>query len=876
MLHLLKETDISQNELDDAIHTAAWTGQNESVRLLLAAGASLKSVNQHQEPLLVVAVYSGNVEVVRTILKAGYDLSSVLDDSTKIPNPLHLAISSRGNPNYEMVDLLLEAGLDVECKDIDGDTPLIAACNIGDVILVRKFLAVKAEVDASGYEGNRALHRAVEAESEELIQLLLDHKAKINAPNIHGNTPLMVACENGNASILRTLIDKCSKDALQETNIEGKGCLHLAAISGEIELLDLLLGAEVFYEAKDKYGNTPLILAAIMKNKEFAMCLLDAMSVRKEGRRCITVQGELGRSALHWASVHNLFHLAERLIALSESASFVDCRDDAGDSALVLTAKASSLDCLRLLVNSNSDVNIGGELGRTALHWAVANGNSGAVDALLLAPGLDLNAADRMNNTPLTLAAFNCRTKELIRLVEHGGSEVNTKGEQGRTILHWLCQAGQANTLSQLLSYSTVSFDANVVDKNGDTALMLAMKSKQEAAAMALWNHPVSKWLYSLDLDYVDAVGRQVLHYASCEGFVEIVRLLIAKKIDVNREDCDGCCALVLAARNRHELVIQALIESGCDVNVTDDEMRTPLYYAAQGGMLDAIGRLIAAGADPDLKRSEPSPLIQATKIVSAEIVRVLLAHGARASYHDAQGRTALMWAAQGGHADIMSDLLANGADARNEDASGDTALTLASWNGHTEAVKLLAKISDLEHRERDEGMTALHLAIARDNREIVRTLLDAGSDANALDAVGNNCLLTAMIHTSGSEIVSMILHQCPFLDVNFIGDQGRSALHWAVGDPECLKMVIERQPDVDLIDNNGASPLLLAIAHSKPDSAKILIDAGADFRKVTFKKTQPVFFYFPTSSNTLTSGFGPYDKFTILLYRCTINNGNE
>ena len=92
------------------------------------------------------------------------------------------------------------------------------------------------------------------------------------------------------------------------------------------------------------------------------------------------------------------------------------------------------------------------------------------------------------------------------------------------------------------------------------------------------------------------------------------------------------------------------------------------------------------------------------------------------------------------------------------------------------------------------------------------------------------------MIHTSDSEIVSLLLDHCSdVIDINFQGDQGRTAVHWAVGDPGSLRLLIGRcRPDLDLVDTNGASALLLAIAHGQAESALQLIDAGCDFRLVS------------------------------------------
>ena len=241
------------------------------------------------------------------------------------------------------------------------------------------------------------------------------------------------------------------------------------------------------------------------------------------------------------------------------------------------------------------------------------------------------------------------------------------------------------------------------------------------------------------------------------------------------------------------------------------------------------------AGADPDQRRSEPSPLIQASRRGCAAAVDLLLDRKAGVNYRDGRRRTAVMWAAEGGHAAVVVALLAAGADPVLEDSAGDTALTIGAWHGSVEVVRVLVPVSNVEHRELDEGMTALQLAIAKDCVVVVSELLAAGASVNAVDAKGNSCLLTAMIHTSGCDVVRMLLERGAqqAIDVDFRGDQGRTALHWAVGDPESLRLLLNLKPDLDLLDGNGASPLLLAIAHSRADSAAMLVDAGCNFRRV-------------------------------------------
>ena len=164
---------------------------------------------------------------------------------------------------------------------------------------------------------------------------------------------------------------------------------------------------------------------------------------------------------------------------------------------------------------------------------------------------------------------------------------------------------------------------------------------------------------------------------------------------------------------------------------------------------------------------------------------------------------------------------------------SGDTSLTLAAWSGHTDAVEILIPKSDINNCEKEEGMSALYLATAKDHKDCVRLLLEAAADVNLIDHHGNTALLTAAMLTTGSDILEMILSCSQRFDVNAIGNKGRTALHWAVGEPGSVGLLVKREVNLNSLDENKASPLLLAIAHHQPRSAEILIEAGCDIHMV-------------------------------------------
>ena len=153
------------------------------------------------------------------------------------------------------------------------------------------------------------------------------------------------------------------------------------------------------------------------------------------------------------------------------------------------------------------------------------------------------------------------------------------------------------------------------------------------------------------------------LHYAAEKGHETAVRALIEAGADVNTviddggtplfmalralieagEDVinttrdNGATALYIAAQNRHEAVVLALIEAGADANTAKEGGVTPLYFAAQKGYEAVVQALIEAGADVNKVTDEgATPLSISMKSVvdvdrgnHAAIVQILRNAGA-------------------------------------------------------------------------------------------------------------------------------------------------------------------------------------------------------------------------------------------------------
>ena len=79
---------------------------------------------------------------------------------------------------------------------------------------------------------------------------------------------------------------------------------------------------------------------------------------------------------------------------------------------------------------------------------------------------------------------------------------------------------------------------------------------------------------------------------ACANGHVDIVRLLLEARADVNAKDVEGTTALMLASGLGYAEVVTLLVQAGADLNAQDSLGRTALNLAQK----DDVKKALAAG----------------------------------------------------------------------------------------------------------------------------------------------------------------------------------------------------------------------------------------------------------------------------------------
>ncbi len=122
----------------------------------------------------------------------------------------------------------------------------------------------------------------------------------------------------------------------------------------------------------------------------------------------------------------------------------------------------------------------------------------------------------------------------------------------------------------------------------------------------------VKAGLQFVDLNDVDFNGYSPLHWASRNGKVETVDVLVAAKADLEAATNNGVKPLHLACNTVRELLVKRLIELKADVNSTDENGNSPLHWAARRGVNTTILPLLNAKADLDRRNAAGlTPLVR-------------------------------------------------------------------------------------------------------------------------------------------------------------------------------------------------------------------------------------------------------------------------
>ena len=202
-------------------------------------------------------------------------------------------------------------------------------------------------------------------------------------------------------------------------------------------------------------------------------------------------------------------------------------------------------------------------------------------------------------------------------------------------------------------------------------------------------------------------------------------------------------------------------------------------------------------------------------------------------------------------HAAVRA-LLDGGADVNVPGEDGATVLHWAVRGDDLRTVELLLRAGAEPGAANDYGVTPLSLACINRNAAMVGKLLAAGADPNAATSMGETVLMTCAGTGSAAAVSALLDHGASNIDAKE-ASQGQTALMWAAaqGYPDIVRILLERGAPIDArtksrsllvsleggaggtdpgeVRLGGFTSLLFAARQGSVESARLLLDAGAD-----------------------------------------------
>ncbi|XP_066974427.1 transient receptor potential cation channel subfamily A member 1 homolog isoform X2 [Macrobrachium rosenbergii] len=346
IMQLLLDFGADLNSKDNNVflplHYAAIKGYSEACEILLSYGNSSDREKQltarlrdGKTPLLLSAMH-GHLRCCK-LMEFRNKYFSDKDGNTAF----HYAVMG----GFEStVSALLEMGFDPNAKNKKGIAPVHLASAKKRIASLQILIENGVDLRSIDKQGRAVFHFAAEKNSLESLTILLDNAALsdlINKTDESDCTPLHLAIKRDSIESGMLLLEKGASPTIACKG--GMSPLHLAADKGCTRLCEVLLARkDVDVNLENESRATPLHLAALHGSLDVIQML-----VRKKAK--LTAVDKNGRNALHVAasvgSVSAVKFLTKKGVPLK-------CKDDTGSCALHLAAFKGSLECCKVLVSN--------------------------------------------------------------------------------------------------------------------------------------------------------------------------------------------------------------------------------------------------------------------------------------------------------------------------------------------------------------------------------------------------------------------------------------------------------------------------------------------------------------------------------------------
>ena len=271
----------------------------------------------------------------------------------------------------------------------------------------------------------------------------------------------------------------------------------------------------------------------------------------------------------------------------------------------------------------------------------------------------------------------------------------------------------------------------------------------------------------------------------------------------------------------------------GMTTKTTTTAQASQLEDAARTGDLKKLQALINSGIDVNAKGSDgQTPLMAAAAMGNTDAMEMLLQNGARVDETGPNGQTALMKAIHTGQDDSVELLLKNHADVNIADNDKNTALMLAINDGRQGAITALMNEKPKLDLQQKDGKTALMLAVEKGDNATANALLQAGANADIHDNSNKTALMGLIqnAHDNNQKpnlaMAKALIAKSSLTELNKkVGDKTVMMQAASFGNKGIVMALIDAKADPDITDKDGRTAIMELLGRSSSGASNLPAD---------------------------------------------------
>jgi len=432
---------------------------------------------------------------------------------------------------------------------------------------------------------------------------------------------------------------------------------------------------------------------------------------------------------------------------------------------------------------------------------------------------IEVDVTPSVGKTASLLQAIQKHDKDYAEALIGAGGTVDPEADDVRDAICMAVSVGELDTL-QLLMRAKASFDNTEVPlprgKIHPSSTPVSGDNKKSERRL------VQK---KVALDTMKEQGQTPLELACDRGSYSTVKKLHQEGVCISPADTWVTATLCQLAADKESEFFRLLLKMKAQSHMrTCVNGETPLLAAIRGGAENCVNVLRAYGVLLDPQDSTVQRIVCNTAAKGEfDKLRLLVRAKASVDVLDDLGRSPLELAIAGKHKEIVNYLKTRqGTSSRDKAGQSDL---LTSTEDHIKATvecdtsnALVDQVKDCRLASICDGATTATSAVVL--KPAVLTQLDSTS------------LFVAVIKGDTQAVQSLIDANVP---INVTDDQGRTPLLLAIGEnhPHVARVLLDAGADHSIVDQFHRTPLSIAAAWGHLDSLNMLIQAGAALNAV-------------------------------------------